>query len=80
MSFEKSAIRSIIWAIIGTALAMAANTTFGDPANLALAGFVGGIIGSCLGWIVLQEQARFQHEEARSLVNEHRWLRQRSFR
>ena len=79
MFFEKLAVRACFWAGLGTLLAIAANTAFGDRENLVLASFVGAVIGSCLGWIVVQEQARLQGE-ANAADEDQKLLRPRSFR
>jgi hypothetical protein len=62
ITFEKLALRACIWVGGGTVTAIVANTAFGDRSNLMLASLVGALIGVCLGWIVMQEQARLQDE------------------
>ena len=56
MSFENLALRACAFTGAGTLLAMLANMTLGTRDDLLLASMLGAAIGSCIGWILVQQK------------------------
>jgi len=56
MSFENIALRACAFTGAGTLLAILANAAMGTREHLLLASILGAGIGSCIGWLILEQR------------------------